>query len=87
MAQGTVYIVKVSWVFSFSPQVDEIFLELKKAKPSKRIHICLFSATLPPSVVLLAETIVHGAVHLSVGKLLECRLEALWLEKWEARLK
>lgn len=52
----------------FSPQVDEILLELKGAKPSKRIHVCLFSATLPPSVVLLAETIVHGAVHLSVGR-------------------
>lgn len=53
---------------SFSPQVDAILSELKSAASStKRLHICLFSATLPPSVVLLAESIAYGAVHLSVG--------------------
>lgn len=57
-------------VFSFSPQVDAVLSELKSAaSASRRLHICLFSATLPPSVVLLAESIAYGAVHLTVGGL------------------
>ncbi|OEH75287.1 DEAD-box ATP-dependent RNA helicase 57 [Cyclospora cayetanensis] len=53
----------------FSPQVDTILSELKgAARANKRLHICLFSATLPPSVVLLAESIAYGAVHVAVGR-------------------
>ncbi|CDJ38108.1 ATP-dependent RNA helicase, putative [Eimeria tenella] len=53
----------------FSPQVDALLFEIKSATATaKRLHICLFSATLPPSVVLLAESITYGAVHVTVGR-------------------
>ncbi|CDI75329.1 ATP-dependent RNA helicase, putative [Eimeria praecox] len=53
----------------FSPQVDAILSELKSAVTGpRRLHVCLFSATLPPSVVLLAESIAYGAAHLTVGR-------------------
>ncbi|KAL8269460.1 hypothetical protein Esti_006610 [Eimeria stiedai] len=51
----------------FSPQVDAILSELKGASNS-RLQLCLFSATLPPTVVLLAESIACGAVRVSVGR-------------------
>ncbi|KAL8442159.1 hypothetical protein Emed_007415 [Eimeria media] len=51
----------------FSPQVDAILSELKGSSNS-RLQLCLFSATLPPTVVLLAESIAYGAVRVSVGR-------------------
>ncbi|CDJ50374.1 hypothetical protein EBH_0033060 [Eimeria brunetti] len=71
--------VRLPVASSFSPQVDAILSELKgAASATKRLHVCLFSATLPPSVVLLAESIAYGAVHLTVASVGDfCCMSAL----------
>ncbi|PHJ25721.1 dead deah box helicase domain-containing protein [Cystoisospora suis] len=47
----------------FAPQLDEIIASCT----CSRLQVCLFSATLPPEVLHLAESILHSPVHISIG--------------------
>nr|CEL64894.1 TPA: ATP-dependent RNA helicase, putative [Neospora caninum Liverpool] len=47
----------------FAPQLDEILAGCT----FPRLQVCLFSATLPPEVLRLADSLLHNPVHISIG--------------------
>ncbi|PFH31190.1 DEAD/DEAH box helicase domain-containing protein [Besnoitia besnoiti] len=47
----------------FAPQLDEILASCT----CPRLQVCLFSATLPPEVLRLADSLLHNPIHISIG--------------------